>query len=842
MTLSVPHRFSVLKLGRRRVRASSHAVVVPDRATEQEAHAAKDLIVHLRCVIGEQLPLRRESRAAGRIPIFVGRAAALARLIPQATWNTLGDEGILLRTEGDALFLAGGRRGVLYACYTFLEDNLGVHWLAPDCTEVPRGKTFVIRGLNQIYVPPLEYREPFAFCGFDPDWSVRNKSNGFASRLDAPRGGGTVYEGFVHTFYRLVPPETHFASHPEYFSELDGRRRHERAQLCLTNTDLLDVMVRAVRERLRENPGAAIVSISQNDWDGACQCARCRAVDAEEGSPAGALLRFVNGVAERLEPEFPGVAFDTLAYRYTRKPPRVTRPRPNVIVRLCSIECSFAQPLGTGLQNRDFRRDVEGWSRICKRLYVWDYVTDFTHYLQPHPNLRVLQPNIRFLVRHGVRGIFEQGGFQSPGGEFQELRTWLLAKLLWNPESNVNALLRTFLEGYYGPAAQPLRRYITLMHDAVEKAGTFLGCYSPPTASFLTDAVRARADRLFDLAESSVHGQPVLLKRVQQARLPLQYLHIVRGLSRFRETRQALRPAGRDVKKHLVRFARVARAAGVTHVREGAPDLEAKLASWRQQASGLAIVRLANPRLELAVLPALGGRIWRFRDFQANRDWLAPDPQAGLPPDDGGYEEYSEPGYRSSGWSEPYRVCARTDRGLVLETDLENGLRLTRRIELDPRKPLVRIVSTLANRSRQPRLACLRVHPAFAIGDWDRTAVRLRVCSGAWRRQRLTLPPGGDSHAAKRFEGPAMPAGGWALEDRQANVALLNRFRQSQVNVCYLSWSARSPRVHLELWSPHTTLKPGARLTIEHEYEVVHAFDGRRGTQIFRSSGARCTR
>ena len=70
-----------------------------------------------------------------------------------------------------------------------------------------------------------------------------------------------------------------------------------------------------------------------------------QAVDAEEGARPDSLLRFVNAVAADIEDEFPDVAIDTLAYQYTRKPPRTSRPRPNVIVRLCSIECSFRVPL-----------------------------------------------------------------------------------------------------------------------------------------------------------------------------------------------------------------------------------------------------------------------------------------------------------------------------------------------------------------------------------------------------------------------------------------------------------------------------------------------------------------
>ena len=211
-------------------------------------------------------------------------------------------------------------------------------------------------------------------------------------------------------------------------------------------------LVKNLKERLRNNPAATIASVSQNDWHGNCQCPNCAAIEKEEGSPAGLMLRFVNAVAADIEPEFPNVAISTLAYQYTRKPPAVTKPRHNVIVQLCSIECSFCKPLADE-RNKAFRDDIIGWSKICDRLYIWDYTTNFRHYVMPHPNLRVLGPNVKFFADHNVKGIFEQGAYQSYGSEMAELRAWVLAKLLWDPSRDGEKLTNEFIEGYYGPAA-----------------------------------------------------------------------------------------------------------------------------------------------------------------------------------------------------------------------------------------------------------------------------------------------------------------------------------------------------------------------------------------------------
>src|ERR1022692_3798068 len=207
-----------------------------------------------------------------------------------------------------------------------------------------------------------------------------------------------------------------------------------------------------------------------------------RALDDAEGSHSGTMIALVNYIAEKMEPEFPDVAVDTLAYQHTRKPPRTLRPRPNVIVRLCSIECNFREPLDQP-SNAGFGDDIRGWAKLAGRLYVWDYVTDFGNYLKPHPNWFSLGPNLRFFQTNHVRGVFEEGAYQSHGSEMAELRAWVLAQLLYNPRQDDRALIREFLDGYYGPAGKPVESYLELLHNASQ--GFNLTCYSPIDAPFL---------------------------------------------------------------------------------------------------------------------------------------------------------------------------------------------------------------------------------------------------------------------------------------------------------------------------------------------------------------------
>jgi len=552
----------------RKGKAAARIVLAAD-AGETEKWAADELAFFLHLATGCAVPVTDDLTPYENRLLVGEKAAGLAD--PSFDAEKLEPEEIIVQTRGRDLILAGGSpRATLYAVYTFLEDVVGCRWWTTSAWNVPQRPSLVVGPVSIRYPPPLEYREPFWFVAFDPFWAARNKANGTRAGGDDRRGGRHVYEGFVHTFYSLIPPERYFESHPEWFSEIDGQRTFKDAQLCLTNEEMRQELVKNLKTRLRDNPGATIASVSQNDCYNPCQCARCRAVDEEEGSPSGLLLRFVNAVAAEIEAEFPHITVDTLAYQYTRKPPRLTRPRPNVIVRLCSIECSFSRPLDDP-RNKTFLDDLEAWSKIAGRLFIWDYTTDFSHYIQPHPNYSVLGPNIRLFVMNNVRGIFEQGAYQSWGSEMAEMRAWVLAKLLWNPALDADKLRREFLAGYYGQAADDISEYLALLERAAIAVGDHLGCFSPTDARFLSLETMLKAWDILKRAEARVDKNAELLKRLRRVQLPVVYVVLMRwdGFQKAAKELGLQWPWPPSRQELLDRFLEAARSEGVTMVSEG---------------------------------------------------------------------------------------------------------------------------------------------------------------------------------------------------------------------------------------------------------------------------------
>ena len=143
----------------------------------------------------------------------------------------------------------------------------------------------------------------------------------------------------------------------------------------------------------------------------------------------------------------PGCFVGTLAYQFSRTPPRSLKPHPNVAIQLCSIEACLIHPLNDPgcPRNAAFCKDLEGWCRICEHVYVWNYNTNFACYNSPCPNLDVIGPNVRFLAAHGVNGIFMQAAGNRRTPSSVELRNYLISRLLWDPTLDDHKLIDEFV-------------------------------------------------------------------------------------------------------------------------------------------------------------------------------------------------------------------------------------------------------------------------------------------------------------------------------------------------------------------------------------------------------------
>ena len=518
-------------------------VVLPDSPTAVERSAANELAGELGKCLGARPAIRSERDATGGTRLFVGATRAAKATRGEKAWPV---DGVFVKSVPDGVVMDGDpARAPLYAVDLYLEKWCGVRWWTSDAATYPKLEKVPRDGIALDYAPQFKYRETYYLDGFDPLFKVRSKGN-FSSltrfmlsemKFIPPEMGGNhrlyFFKGrhsAYHSFFEVLPTNTYFNAHPDWYSLVDGTRQPK--QLCLANKEMKAEYIKETLKRLREDSSVDFIQVSQNDCNGFCTCEACKAMMNEDGGAAsGPYLRFANEVAEAVEKEFPRVRIDTFAYQFTRKAPAKTRPRHNVVVRLCDIECDFARPLAdpSAPKNAAFAKDLADWRHVAGgNLFIWDYLANFTSYMMPHPNIASIAPNIRLFAQNGAVGVFEQGDALCSAGSFATLRHYLTAHLLWDPADDEKRLVDEFLAGYYGKAAaRHLARFIARVEDGPRETKQFVGCYHKG-APFLGGMEKLEVARIMDAAVAAAEkeGEP-FAARVRRERLSVDHLLIL---------------------------------------------------------------------------------------------------------------------------------------------------------------------------------------------------------------------------------------------------------------------------------------------------------------------------
>lgn len=581
LSLSISEKCSAVTLVRDG--EALYTIVIADDAIPAEVTAAKELQKYLGEVTGVNLPIQDEAESDEKLPhILVGAGKRARKLLPNEDWEGLGKDGIVIKSSGDALILAGGRpRGTLYAVFQFLEDEVGCRWWTPTEHLIPKKRTLEVKGQDIRYVPPFSYREHFATSTRESAFfATVLKENGKHQSQDEQWGGHYDILGFVHTFNKLLPTEIYFKDHPEWYpdpknggipctkdSSMPGVLN---TQLCLTNPEVLDELSKNALKWIAANPSAGYISISQNDCSNYCACPRCSSLAREEEAQSANVLKFVNAVAERIHERYPDFLVETLAYSYTEKPPKTIRPGKNVLVRLAAIGTDFGHPINSEWNQKEHDKLLK-WGDIAPNLFVWTYATNFPRTLFIHPNWAGLADDLRLYAANNVRGVFVQGDcYTGDVGDFPQLRAWVVGKLLWNPQQVQGQLMDEFLTGYYGAAAPWLRQYLDLTVDAFLKQKRGLNT-SNADFSFLTLNVANEAVRLFEKAANAVKEDKVLSDRVRRERLSLE----VTMINRDRFLREEAKKegvdylGGADLQQSVDAFTQTAKEFGVRLWGEG---------------------------------------------------------------------------------------------------------------------------------------------------------------------------------------------------------------------------------------------------------------------------------
>lgn len=428
----------------------------------------------------------------------------------------VGEDGFSIDTENGNLYIrSGGDKGAIYGVVTLLEKYLGVsYWAHSTCDYTP-SPDIVLPEIHLSETPAFRYRQSQSYGLQDPIFK-------YWFRYESP-SEEFIDHMWVHTFNRILPSDKYGKSHPEYYSFINGERRPgHNSQWCLTNPEVFEVVAAKLDSIFKANPDLKMISVSQNDGNFThCACPECKAVEEYEGAPSGNYIRFLNKLAER----FPDKEFSTLAYLFTMDPPKHVKPHPNVNIMLCNIDCKREVPLTDNASGQHFVKALTGWSAISENIFLWDYGINFDGYLTPFPNFHIMQKNIRLFKENNVTMHFSQVN-GSKGGDFSELRAYMLSKLMWNPYQDADSLMTTFLNGYYGKAGPHINNYLKMLEGALLSSGKELWIYDSAIThkdGMLNPQLVKTYNEIFDKAEAAVADDAEKLRRVRLSRLSLMF-------------------------------------------------------------------------------------------------------------------------------------------------------------------------------------------------------------------------------------------------------------------------------------------------------------------------------
>ncbi len=486
----------------------------------QERAAATELGKYLEKLSGRKFAVQPVPAAIPDAGIFVGPLDGTAD-------PDLAADDFRIEAKDQTLRLLGGSPlATGWAVFALLEEQFGCRWWTFNEEDVPPARpTLSVPAMNQVSRPSMTIHNVW-------NREAQTPVNQFGAK--ARTTSATGFSG-GHTMYPLL--KDYGSTHPEIYPlNKEGERKPNNLHFCYTAPGIAEALADAlakVVEARKGNTRDVIYFAGMGDWyGGMCECEKCQAIYEEETwtDPDGrkkpgvtaTLLRMINRSAELLDKRYPGIRVGTFAYMSLEAPPAKTIPRENVVIRVPRLRHCTVHPARSCEKNASFARNLERWCEIAPgRVYVWEYASSFTHFLNPFPCLFSMADNLKFYHELGIRGVEIQGNYVTMGGDMAAMKNYVWRKIFWHPERDPHEVFAEFCQGYFGPAAEDMMAYVDALERSVtEPAPLHADEFSQPT--YLNPTVRAKMERSRDRALAHAQGNEAIERRIRETTVGLE--------------------------------------------------------------------------------------------------------------------------------------------------------------------------------------------------------------------------------------------------------------------------------------------------------------------------------
>jgi len=414
---------------------------------------------------GARLDLSATAPETGNV-IYVGSGPWVEAF--KVDQKGLDDDGfeILFPDARSVLILGPTDWGTEFGIYEFLERYVGVRWLIPgrEGTHIPQQKA--------IKVPTVDVRQEPAF--FERSWSgfTNNNRDQVAWMRTARMPWRYNRVSFHHSLQNLLPVATYGKTHPEFYPLIDGKRWRPGDgvwQPCFSAPGSAEEAARTIIKRFDGNPLIRTASLGINDGGSSswCQCEACRAQYSGKDNSLGVpdysdiYYAWCNKVIEIVLKKYPEALFGCLAYNNVFDPPSRVKVHPRLIPYICMDRMQWADPKRREHGHAFHQR----WHKQCPTLGWYDYIYG-KQYKLPRVYFHQMADNLRYALQNGVRAFYAEAYPPNDPNWGEGPKLYVTSRLLWNPDIDVDALLRDWYVSFAGKdAADDLAKYYQHWED-----------------------------------------------------------------------------------------------------------------------------------------------------------------------------------------------------------------------------------------------------------------------------------------------------------------------------------------------------------------------------------------
>ena len=483
---------------------SENIVIVKSKNSHIPDTAANDLAYYLSRITEKDIKVVQET-PQGNTAIILTKASDK---------NLQDDTFKIIANDTRLTISAANERSILYGIYYFLDHYAGCKFLSVNYEYIPSYKRKDLGKIDEVQKPTFSYREIFMREGDDLLFSFKNLLNGRLGHRTAKDEAEEIYTSGIKTFSftsAALLGEKYMCS-----GQYDYANKHAQHEALLKLDQEL--------ARIPKNQKSYVI-LEHEDRGSVCTSGLKRGE-----TPSKAFLDYTRYLAENMAQKYPYITFFHQAYLWSREvPAHIPKLPANLGVHFAGIEANFAKPLQAD-ENRKIWEDLIGWGKLTDNIIIWDYIINFGGYMFPFPNLNAVDKDIKaFAKKPFVKGVFLQGSYETYGGDLADLRIWVFAKLLWNPNHNLDDLIGEFCHYYYGAAAEDVIKYIRKLHILIAESRDKLSIKTSIDAAYLSNKNLDILDNILSEGVSKLKKGSDYYQHMMGLFTGIDYIRLIRG-------------------------------------------------------------------------------------------------------------------------------------------------------------------------------------------------------------------------------------------------------------------------------------------------------------------------